>query len=623
MKRYLSMLLVLVLVLASWSVASADEIKDLRDYQTIANEMETYCYQYSQKAVDLNVLSNAYDHLLTNDPNGGLQPAIATEWYTNDNSKSWTFVCREDAKWVDYEGNYMADVVAEDFATGLEWVLNYYKNQSANIEMPISMIEGASEYYEYTKGLSEEEGKALGLEKFYEMVGVTVEGNTITFSCVDQLPWFPTLACYNCLAPLSAKLIEKVGVDGYFGGDNTTIWYNGPYTITYFVHNNEKVFTKNPLYYDTDAKLFDTVTVKMVDDSNVAFEMFVNGELDYVELNETQIKLISDPSNEWNQYLVPTQQTKYSYSWKWNYNKCFEDGTPDVNWNTAIANEAFRLSMVYGLDMTAYLARTNTLAPLSLQNYAYTARNLVAKSDGTEYTQIVLDNLGIDMSDLGTYLRYDPDKAAAYKAQAIEELTAQGVTFPVELAWYYAGSNQAAADTAAVLAQIFSDFMGDDYIVLKSYTYINSFSKEVSSAKLQSVASSGWGADYADPYNFIGQEIVGDDDAYFANAYTNINDVDPETDLYKKYEVFTNMVKEARAITGDIDARYDALAAAEAYMIEHGLSYPTYYNKSWQLTCINDATKIYSLYGNQSERYINWETNDAIYTAEEYAALGN
>ena len=619
MKKYLSMILVLVLVLTSWTVmASADEIKDFRDYQTVVNEMETFCYQYSQKALDLNVLSNCYDHLLTNTPNGGLAPAVATEWYTEDGSVSWTFVLRDDVKWVDYEGNYKADVIAEDFATGLEWVLNYHKNAAANTSMPIQMIKGAGEYYEYTKALPEAEGKALVLDKFYEMVGCVVDGNKITFTCIDATPWFPTLACYNCLAPLSGKLIEEIGVDGYFGADNTTLWYNGPYTITYFAHGNEKILTKNPLYYDTDAKLFDTVTVKMVDDLNVAFTMFTAGELDYVELTESEIATISNPDNEWNAYMVPTRQTKYSYNWKWNYAKNNEDGTPDVNWNTAIANENFRLSMYYGLDMTNYLARTNSLDPLSLQNYAYTARNLVAKSDGTEYTQIVLDILGIDMSDLSTYIRYDAEKAADYKAKAIEELTAKGVTFPVELDWYISGSSQVAKDTADVLAQIFADCLGTDYINFVTKTYVSNFTQEVRNPRLHSLASSGWGADYADPINFIGQEIINDDNAFYAVSYTNANDItDPE--LKAEYEEFTRLTNEAHAITDDIDARYDALAKAEAYLIEHVLALPTYYNKTWQLTCVNDSSKIYSLYGVQSTRYINWETNDQIYTVDEYA----
>ena len=43
--------------------------------------------------------------------------------------------------------------------------------------MPIEMIVGAEEYYEYTKTLAETEGedaaKALGLEKSSEMVSMT------------------------------------------------------------------------------------------------------------------------------------------------------------------------------------------------------------------------------------------------------------------------------------------------------------------------------------------------------------------------------------------------------------------------------------------------------------------
>lgn len=620
MKKYLSLMLVLVLVLSSVTfLASANEIKDFRDYQTTANEMETFCYQYSQAAKDLNVLSNVYDHLLTNDPNGGLQPAIATEWYSNDGSVTWTFVLREDSTWVDYQGNYKADVVAEDFATGLEWVLNAAKNQAANTSMPIQMIKGAEEYYNYTKELGDA-AKDLKLEKFYEMVGCAVEGNTITFTCLDAMPWFPTLTCYNCLAPLSAKLIDEIGVDGYFGATYDTLWYNGPYVISDFIQGNEKTLTKNESYYAKDTvKLFDTVNIKIVEDLTVAFTMFANGELDYVELTESEINTIyANASNEWHDYLVPTRPTKYSYNWKFNYHKSWEDGTEDVNWNKAVSNEAFRMSWYYGLDMTPYLSRINNLDPLSCQNLTYTMVNLVAKSDGTEYSQLVLDNLGIAY-DYSKFVRYDADKAAAYKAQAIEELTAEGVTFPIEIDWYIAGDNATAKDTADVMAQMFSDCLGDDYVKLVTKTYVKAIRSEVTIPGYHSIASSGWGADYADPVNFLGQEIINDDNAFFSLQYNHSNEA--TGNALECLTEFTRLVNEANAITDDVDARYDALALAEAYMIEHGLALPTYFNKTWQLTCVNDYSKIYSLYGVQSQRYVNWETNDQIYTADEYAAF--
>jgi len=623
MKKVLSMILALSMMLSLAVILPAQaEVTELLDYIVTTSEMETFCYQYSQKANDLNVLTNCYDHLLTNDPNGGLQPAIAHTWGVDETGLIWTFELNEGIKWVDYQGNIKADCVAEDFATGLEWVLNFHKNDSANTSMPIQMIEGAEAYYNYTKELPEEEAKALKLDKFYEMVGVACPDNkTITYKTVAVMNYFPTLACYNCLAPLSAALIEEIGVDGYFGATHEDLWYNGPYTITYYVHQNEKILTKNPNYWNAaNVKLFDTVNIKCVEDSNRAYDLFMAGELHYVELSESQITMIqNDASHEFHESLVPMLPTKYSYNWHWNYAKLNADGTPDTNWNTAIANEAFRLAIYYGLDLTDYLARINVVNPLSCQNYTYTTSNLVAKSDGTEYSQMVLDLMGM-VYDANTYTRYDADKAAAYKKQSMDELTAKGVTFPVELDWYISASSATAKDTADVLAQNFADFLGEDFIKFNTKTYVTSYNQEVIVPQLQSVWSSGWGADYADPVNFLGQEIDFDDNAYYAVTYGNVDQAtDPE--LKALYKEFTDLVNAAHAITDNTDARYEAFAKAEAFFIEHALCLPTYFNKGIQLTQINDYTKINSLYGNQSERYVNWEVSETVYTAEEYGNL--
>ena len=115
MKKIIAMMLALMLVLGSVSFAAADEIKNFKDYQTQANEMETFCYHYSQAAVDLNVLSNCYDHLLTNDAVGALVPAAAKNYYTTDGGQTWIFELNEDITWVDYTGEYMADCIAEDW----------------------------------------------------------------------------------------------------------------------------------------------------------------------------------------------------------------------------------------------------------------------------------------------------------------------------------------------------------------------------------------------------------------------------------------------------------------------------------------------------------------------------
>ena len=623
MKKYLSFVLALVLVLTSIAfTASADEIKDLRAYETIAREMETWCYHYSQAAVDLNVLSNFYDHLLTNDANGALVPCVAKEWSSPDGGQTWIFKLNEGVTWVDYQGNYKADCTAQDWVTGLEWVLNYGKNQAANTSMPIEMIKGAGDYYAYTKELGEEEAKKLGTEKFLEMVGLEAPDDyTLIYHCVDKRSYFPSVACYNCLAPLSAKLIEEIGVDGYFGADYTTMWYNGPYTCSEYIYQNEKVLSKNEAYWNKDnVKLFDTVTIKMVESVDVAFQWFSAGDLDYIDLNQANLSTIyNNEGNEFHGNLVEARPTKYSYQMHFCWDKKNEDGSADTNWNTAIANENFRLALYYGLDITDYLARTNFIHPLSCQNYCYTANAVSVNSEGKDYTQMVRDELGLQY-DSEKFVRADAAKAAEYKAKAIEELTAAGVELPVKMTHYIMGSNQTAKDSADTLAQIISDCLGDDLVVLEIRTYVSKLNTEVRDPQLASIYINGWGADFADPVNFLGQETYGDDNAYYSKAYSKINNA-TDKKLIATYKEFTDMVNTAKAITDDLDARYAAFAKAEAFWIQHALTIPWSYEVTWKVTSINEYSKIYTAYGNQSERYVNWETNSDLYTTEDYEAF--
>ena len=623
MKKYLSFVLALVLVLTSIAfTASADEIKDLRAYETIAREMETWCYHYSQAAVDLNVLSNFYDHLLTNDANGALVPCVAKEWSSPDGGQTWIFKLNEGVTWVDYQGNYKADCTAQDWVTGLEWVLNYGKNQAANTSMPIEMIKGAGDYYAYTKELGEEEAKKLGTEKFLEMVGLEAPDDyTLIYHCVDKLSYFPSVACYNCLAPLSAKLIEEIGVDGYFGADYTTMWYNGPYTCSEYIYQNEKVLSKNEAYWNKDnVKLFDTVTIKMVESADVAFQWFSAGDLDYIDLNQANLSTIyNNEGNEFHDNLVEARPTKYSYQMHFCWDKKNEDGSADTNWNSAIANENFRLALYYGLDITDYLARTNFIHPLSCQNFCYTANAVSVNSEGKDYTQMVRDELGLQY-DSEKFVRADAAKAAEYKAKAIEELTAAGVELPVKMTHYIMGSNQTAKDSADTLAQIISDCLGDDLVVLEIRTYVSKLNTEVRDPQLASIYINGWGADFADPVNFLGQETYGDDNAYYSKAYSKINNATDEK-LKATYKEFTDMVNTAKAITDDLDARYAAFAKAEAFWIQHALTIPWSYEVTWKVTSINEYSKIYTAYGNQSERYVNWETNSDLYTTEDYEAF--
>ncbi len=286
--------------------ASSEQIKDFVTYELTNRELAGFNILNTELAQDLDVLTNLTDSLLEVDPEGKLAPAMAESWGTEDGGKTWTFHIRKGVKWVDVNGNEKADVTAQDWITGLEWVVNYHKNGASNTSMPFALIEGAQDYYNYTKELSKEEALSLDKSKFLEMVGIEAPDDyTLVYTCTKPAPYFDTVATSACLYPVCQSLIDEVGAENFIGINNETMWYNGCYTMTSYIQGNEKVMTKNPAYWDKDANLFDTVTIKMVESDDVAYQLYQTGELDWVRLTESTLKTISDSeSNEYHDQLV-------------------------------------------------------------------------------------------------------------------------------------------------------------------------------------------------------------------------------------------------------------------------------------------------------------------------------
>lgn len=607
--------------------SQGEAIEDLVIARLSTAEMQTFNILYSQTMEDFANLCNMVDSLMEIDNYSRIVPCIAESYTTNEDKSVWTFQIRDGVKWVDVNGNEKADCTSQDFATAMEWILNFHKNESSQTSDFLIMLEGANEYYEYTKTLSEEEAFALTAEEgsvFKEMVGVeTPDANTLIYRCIGSRPYWDSLS--TCLWPMSQAMVDELGGPaGVKAMNNENMWYNGCYTMTSYVQGNEKTLTKNPAYWDKDCKLFDTVTIKIVDSTDTAYQLYQSGEIDQVSLYESTIQtILDDPNHEYHDSMIPLQPIR-SYSIRFNFDKYKEDGTPDTNWNTAAANKAFRLSIYYGLDLTNYYSRLNPLDPLSCENEYYTMKGLAYTSDGTDYTELARQELGLPEIDGQTVARLDADKAEQYKQQAIEELTALGVTFPVQIDFFISGGNQTALDTANVLSQCFSDSLGDDYVQFNINTYVSSASQEVYTPKLQSFVFNGWTPGVNDPTNYLDTVLYDAVNAYYSDTYSNIVDVEEtETtkDLIDTYKEFTAMAEEAKAINDDMDARYQACAEAEAYLISHALVLPAYHSSSWCLTKINPYSKIHAPFGGLNEKMKNWETNADGYTTAEIEAI--
>ena len=614
--------------------ASADAITDYVSFETANRELETWNFLYSQSASDLNVTTNCWDGLLSFDCYGKAAPAIASSWEHNEDSTVWTFHLRDDVDWVDCNGEVKEHITATDFLVGLEWVLNASKNEANNTSMPTLYIVGAEEYYEKTKDM----GAAAADLRYQDMLdaGVGLEAPddyTLVFTCKDPCPYFDTVASYTSFYPASQVLIDELGIETFRGCDNTNMWYCGPYIVEEYIQGNTKSYIPNPHYYDAaNVSRFERLTVTMISDQAIAFQLYQNRELDEIDLNESTITTItSDPNNEYNSQLCEKRARPSAYAMHFNYQKNNADGTPDVNWNKAIANTAFRQCFYRGLNLKAWFSRYNKINPLKCENDYYTMKGLCYNTQGAEYTTLVAKEMGFDAEkydgETMIRLRANNGDIADLKKQAMDELSAIGVTFPVHAAYYIIAGSTSALDNATVLKQCFTDSFGDDFIVLDIGTYVSSLYKEVRNVQMHSILQNGWGADFGDPVNFLGQEVLGDDNAYYAQTTSWIAAVeadpkDYQKDLLERYQEFTDLVNEAKAIVTDTDARYAAFAKAEASMLNNALCIPCLYEVLWCLTHVNEYTKINAMYGPCNYKAVNWETRQGDgYTTEEYEAF--
>ena len=609
----------------------ATPLKEFISFESGNRELESWNMLYTQKAEDANVVTNLWDGLLSFDRYGKVVPAIASSWEHNEDAIVWTFHLRDDVDWVDCNGEVKAHLTSKDFLVGFEWVMNAIKNEANNTSMPNDTIVGAYEYYELTK----EAGDAAADMTYEDMLaaGVGIEAPddyTLVFTCPSACPYFDTVAAYNSFYPVAPALIEELGVDGFRSCDNTTMWYNGPYVVEEYIQGNTKSYIPNPNYYDAaNVSRFERFTVTMISDGSISLQLYQNRELDEVDLGESSITTIqSDPSNEYNQQLCEKRAKKFSYCFIFNYDKKNVDGTPDENWNKAIANKAFRQCFSKGMVLNKFFARYNPINPLKCENDFFTMKGLCYTSDGTDYTNLVAKEMGLDGEayDGKTMkrLRANNGDITELKKQAMEELSAIGVTFPVHCSYYILAGSTSALDSATVLKQCFTDSFGDDFIVLDINTFVSSTMKEVVAPKLQSFVHMGWGADFGDPINFLTQIIVHDDNAYYSCNMTNIAGIvnngpaSYQTELVAAYEKFTDLVNEGRAIVDDTDARYAAFAKAEAYFLDENLIFPTVYDITWCLTHVNEYSKINAMYGPCNYKAVNWETSEEAYTTEQY-----
>ncbi len=600
MKKIIAFALCLVLCLGMTS-AFADSA-----YRTLYSaEITSLNYLTTATTNEFALAANVIDTLVEYDKYGQVQPSLAESWEYDEATLTYTFKIREGAKWVKADGTVYADVTAHDFVTAAKYILDA-ANASSTANIFYSVIAGAEAYYLGTS--TPEEGAEPYPVMDWETVGVkALDDYTLQYTLVEPCPYFLSMVTYVCFMPVNADFLAEKGADFGVATSNENILYNGAYILSTFKPQEKRVYTKNESNWDAENVFITAIDQTYNKESGtLSPELFRQGEVDSASITSA---IASEwlANEETADLICPVRQSGfYSYWMLFNFDPQFDAEYEPENWKIVVNNENFRKAFYYGLDRVKSKMVMEPDNPESILFNTVTPPQFVS-IDGVDYTEM---GALAAITDLGTDT-FNETLAKEYMDKAVAELKAAGATFPVKMLMPYNPSSSAWAEECVVMEQQLEGLFGTDVIdIIVEAGPSSGFLKEVRRSGKYAFMKCNWGPDYADPNTYT--------DPFYDGTYnwpelaTEYLDENGVSEYYK-------LVDAAREITGDLTARYEAYATAEAFLIDKALAIPYGYdNGGYTATRLNAFEGQFAPFGISIERYKGQKLLDAPMSTDQY-----
>jgi len=593
-------------------------------YQSEVTE-EKFNYLTANSQWNSMFYTNMVDGLVENDKYGSVVGALAVGYKVVENSdgtQTYIFQIREGVQWVNNQtGEPYAEVVAEDFVSGIEYVLNP-SNGSQTVNIVNGFLDGAEAYYDSLVTPATED------DLDFSTVGVeAISKYQVAYTLKEPAPYFLSALTYSPFLPVNKQYLSEVGTA--FGVTENYILVNGAFRITKHLFENSFEFVKNAYYYDFDHVYVNKVTMRYL--PNVAtpattrewyeaglidgFTVSTNDEVGwnkYVKGGANGTGTVQNPADPSTNGVLTIGDVVYAGVFNFDrdyyeYGTDFNKGGAEIPMKTdaekaatkaAILNADFRKGFVYGLDFIARMSSQPDPSMLIMRSY--TNRELTAYN-GKDYADYVDEVYNREQGTTGISLSgsiqktdavFDIDKAVEHFVAAKAALIAGGLTeadFPI-LIDHFASRNASVqgyekAMYAALLEEVGPD--SDNPIIdvrfnvaptdaIRSAWNWELFNFDIS-------FGGGWGPDYADPKTYLQTISIGGDfrDNFGLTGATPEEQAEKDAIAEEIFGVFHQMYLDAIAITDPtmIDERYKALAEAEYYaLFEAAVTIP------WQTT---------------------------------------
>lgn len=617
-------------------------MKTAKDTLTISKDfnVENLDYVVSDKKPDHEHTTNFVDNLLENDPTGKLIPSLASEWKANDDKTVWTFKIKEGVKWVTNTGEEWPEMVtADDFVTGLRHGADFKANSSWLLK---GVIKGYSEYFDGDKS-----------DASWDKVGVKAKDpQTLEFTLETPTPYFDSMTTYSVMSPVNKTFLESKGAGCKLGSPDKktcdfgkvtpdSILYNGAYLLEEITAKSKISWVKNESYWDADKVQLKNITWIYADgkDQYETMRGFEQGTYEQAAL----LASWADYDKYLNKYkdnaFIQTPNA-YTFGIIMNVNRqayehtAHKDDASKENTKMALQNENFRKALRASMDAVAWLGSNapQEVAKAQIRNINNFPEAGTTKN-GT-YFQLVQkaykEATGEDVNlEDGQYPWLSKEKATEYIAAAEKE----GIKFPVYLDLITIETRKDLVNKANSMSESIkanSDGKIIVNVVLRSKDVVQKVAFQMNDPKQSDYdisTFSGWGPDYADPKTFA-ETYSAKHGPYLKNmglAGVEKNKKGEEVILDKEIKEkigmleYTKMIEEADKITKDREARYEAYAKADAFLIQKAFFIPNSQQTRGQVVSrFEPFVRPFAPYGDSSSKWKGAIIRKDIITKAEY-----
>jgi oligopeptide transport system substrate-binding protein len=365
----------------------------------------------------------------------------------------------------------------------------------------------------------------------FSQVGIKkIDDYTLKVELNEPVAYLPSLMAFYVFYPQNTKFYSEKKFE--YGTSAENIVGNGPFELKEWVYESKVVVEKADTYWNKGEIKVDRIEMPIILDRTTAYNVYKNDEVDMIVMPNEFVDKYKD-----SEELVPYEDASV---WYLNFND-------DVKW---LSNKKIRQALSYAIDRNDLVEKVKNGSGAVATSYVPNSIMGYKKAFREEYPQS------------NYFDAYNPEKAKKLFAEGLKELNM--TLEDIGTVSLIVNSNDVGLKEGQFYQEQLNKNLGLN-VLLEPVTF--QIRLQRTKQKDFQIVLAGWGPDYNDPMTFMDMWL--------------------STSSYAKETGFANaeydkLILSAKA-SGDNKYRMEAMAKAEAILMDEMTIAPTFFRKKFTL----------------------------------------